>query len=160
VLSGEFSPPAVFRDFGKFTGVISDAMAEASCSSSRAGDDAGDAGEAREQAHLAGKEAKTPSIPELRKDARTIPPSPHSTLTLADGTTGACFIIDLSVAGAAVSAQLQPPIGTPPAVGACVGRVVRIRSDGFAVRFVERQIAHDLARLLARPVPPKGQCEG
>jgi hypothetical protein len=100
------------------------------------------------------KKLKDPSIPDVRKDARIIPASPHSTLTLADGVTHGCFIIDMSVSGVAVSAQVQPPIGMPLAVGACIGRVVRLLPDGFAVKFVEKQNRHDLNRLIVRPAPP------
>ena len=100
------------------------------------------------------KKQKEPGIADLRKDARIIPVSPHSTLTLADGSTHGCFVIDMSLSGAAVSAQLQPQIGTPLALGACVGRVVRLLPDGFAVKFVEAQNRHELdRRLLARPAP-------
>jgi hypothetical protein len=91
------------------------------------------------------------SITDLRKDARVIPASPHSTLTFADGATHGCFVIDMSVSGVAVSADVQPQIGTPLAVGACVGRVVRILPDGFAVKFVEPQDRNHLNRLLVRP---------
>jgi hypothetical protein len=59
----------------------------------------------------------------------------------------------MSVSGVAVSAQLQPPIGMPLAVGACIGRVVRLLPDGFAVKFVEAQNRHDLDRLVARAAP-------
>ena len=90
------------------------------------------------------------AIRDVRKDARIIPPSPHSTLTLADGTVHGCFIIDMSISGAAVSALLQPPIGTPLAVGACIGRVVRLLPDGFAIKFVQTQSRQDLNRLLVR----------
>jgi hypothetical protein len=100
------------------------------------------------------KKQKNPSILDVRKDARIIPASPHSTLTLADGTTHGCFVIDMSVSGAAVSAQVQPPIGMPLAVGACIGRVVRLLPDGFAVKFVEQQNRHDLNRLVIRSAPP------
>jgi hypothetical protein len=75
-------------------------------------------------------------------------------MTLADGANHPCFVIDMSVGGAAVVAQLQPLIGTPLAIGVCVGRVVRHFSNGFAVKFVERQNQNDLDRLLIRPVPP------
>jgi PilZ domain len=98
------------------------------------------------------KKQKQPGLPDLRKDARIIPASPHSTLTLADGGVHPCFIIDMSVSGVAVSAQLQPPIGTPLAVGVCVGRVVRLLGNGFAVKFVERQNRLHLNRLLIREV--------
>jgi hypothetical protein len=90
---------------------------------------------------------------EVRKSPRIIPASPHSTLILADGTTHGCFVIDMSVSGVAVSAQVQPPIGMPLAVGACIGRVVRALPDGFAIKFVEPQNRRDLDRLIARPTP-------
>jgi len=98
---------------------------------------------------------KDPTIPELRKAGpRIVPANSQSTLTLADGANYPCFIIDMSVGGAAVVAQLQPPIGAPLAIGVCVGRVVRHFSTGFAVKFAERQNQNDLERLLIRPVPP------
>jgi hypothetical protein len=141
-----------FRDFGKFDGLISDTKAgsfllELEMTRSM-------------RENLASKltwlekKQKEPSIPDLRKEARIIPSSPHSTLALADGTTLGCFVIDMSVSGVAVSSQLQPQIGTPLAVGACIGRVVRLLPDGFAVKFVERQNRNDLARLIARPPSP------
>lgn len=100
------------------------------------------------------KKQKEPGIPDLRKDARIIPTSPHSILTLADGTTQACFVIDMSSSGVAVSAQLQPQIGTPLAVGACIGRVVRLLPDGFAVKFLEPLNRNELERrLVTRFVP-------
>src|SRR6516164_4696232 len=48
------------------------------------------------------KKQKRPSIPELRKDSRIVPASPQSTVTLADGTIHACFVIDISASGVAV----------------------------------------------------------
>jgi hypothetical protein len=100
------------------------------------------------------KRQKNPNIRDGRKQPRIIPASPHSTMTLADGTVRSCFIVDMSTSGAAVSAEVQPPIGMPLAVGACVGRVVRHLPDGFAVRFVEDQKRNDLERLVIRPTPP------
>jgi len=67
---------------------------------------------------------------------------------LGDGNVHGCFIIDISSSGAAVSAEVQPPIGTPLAIGACLGRVIRVFETGFAVRFVERQKLDDLPRLI------------
>jgi hypothetical protein len=37
------------------------------------------------------------------------------------------------------------------AFGACIGRVVRLLPNGFAVKFVEKQNRNDLNRLIARP---------
>jgi len=99
------------------------------------------------------KKQKDPSIPDARKQARIIPASPHSTLTLADGSVHNCFVIDMSIGGAAVSADMQPEIGTPLAVGACIGRVVRLLPDGFAVKFVDIQNRELLDRRVVRPVP-------
>jgi hypothetical protein len=100
------------------------------------------------------KKHKDPSVRDDRKDVRMIPASPHSTLTLADGTIHGCFVIDMSASGVAVSAQMQPPIGMPLAVGTCIGRVVRYLPEGFAVKFLEPQNRLDLDRLLVRPAPP------
>jgi hypothetical protein len=137
-----------FPDFGKFDGCIGDTMAGGFLLELEM------AGARREK--FANKlswlenRRKNPSIRDVRKDARIIPASPHSTLTLADGTIHGCFVIDMSVSGVAVSAQVQPPIGTPLAVGASIGRVVRLLADGFAVKFVETQNRHHLDRLIAR----------
>jgi hypothetical protein len=106
------------------------------------------------------KKQKNPSIFDVRKDARITPVNPHSTLTLADGSIHECFVIDMSVSGAAVSAQIQPPIGMPLAVGVCIGRVVRLLPNGFAVKFVEPQNRYDLNRLVIRSAPPPSAAEG
>jgi hypothetical protein len=99
------------------------------------------------------KKQGDPTLPDERGDARSVPRTSHSTLTLADGSIHGCFIIDISVSGAAVSAELEPAIGTPLAVGACVGRVVRILPGGFAIKFVEKRNLDDLNRLIVRAEP-------
>jgi hypothetical protein len=88
------------------------------------------------------------SVQDGRAEARIIPPASHSVLTLADGSVHGCFIIDVSSSGAGISAETQPPLGTPLAIGACVGRVVRLFETGFAIKFVERQSIDDLTRLI------------
>jgi hypothetical protein len=65
-----------------------------------------------------------------------------------------CFIIDMSVSGAAVSADVQPEVGTPLAVGACIGRVVRHLELGFAVKFIEEQPREHLEKLVVRSTLP------
>jgi hypothetical protein len=97
------------------------------------------------------RKRRDPSVRDARKHERFVPASPHSTLTFADGSIRSCFVIDMSVTGAAVSAEVQPPIGTPLAIGACVGRVVRLLPEGFAVHFVETLHLNDLNRLIVRP---------
>jgi hypothetical protein len=83
------------------------------------------------------KKQKDPTIRDARRDARYVPNTPHSALTLADGRVVPCFVIDASLSGAAVSCEVQLPIGTPLAVGSCVGRVVRLFPEGFAIKFAE-----------------------
>jgi hypothetical protein len=144
-----------FRDFGKLDGLISDTT------------DGGFLLElemikpAREEfasklSWLVAKQ-KNRNIGAKRKQPRFIPACPHSTLTFADGTIRGCFVINMSVSGIAVSADVQPEVGTPLAVGACIGRVARLLPDGFAVKFVEMQNRDDLDRLIARaPHTPAG----
>jgi hypothetical protein len=59
----------------------------------------------------------------------------------------------MSVTGAAVCVEAQLEVGTPLAIGACVGRVTRVFANGVAVKFVERQNRHELDRLVVRPLP-------
>jgi hypothetical protein len=99
------------------------------------------------------KKQRDPAVRDARRHERFIPANPHSTLTLADGSTRSCFVIDMSVTGVAVSAAVQPPIGAALAVGACVGRVVRLLPEGFAIQFAETQRRPDLNRLLLRVDP-------
>jgi hypothetical protein len=94
------------------------------------------------------KKQKDANIEELRRDARFVPQVAHTYLTLADGSTHSCFIIDVSTAGVAISCEYDPQVGTPLAVGACVGRVIRKFSNGFAVKFAEKQNRDDLVHLM------------
>jgi hypothetical protein len=140
-----------FGEFGEFEGSISDTMQGSfllELEMTRA-----------QRAKMAEKltwlEArhKDPTIRDAREHNRFVPQTPHSVLTLADGSVQPCFIIDMSLTGAAVSAELQPPIGTPLAIGACIGRVVRVFPSGFAIKFVEKQGRDDLMRLIVRTDP-------
>jgi hypothetical protein len=92
---------------------------------------------------------KNLDLPDNREDERIIPRNPHSTLILRDGTRMSCFVIDMSVTGAAVSAEHFPQIGVALAVGKAVGRVVRRFPEGFAVRFTQPVAPGDLARVVA-----------
>jgi hypothetical protein len=90
------------------------------------------------------------AVVDVRAQERIIPANPHSTIVLADGSTTTCFVIDMSVTGAAVSSEFQPALGTPLAVGRTVGRVVRHFAEGFAVKFVEQQDIEQLERMVIR----------
>jgi hypothetical protein len=90
------------------------------------------------------------AVRDQRAHSRFIPRRPLTLLTLADGSVVPCFVIDISVSGAAVSADISPEIGTPLAVGWVVGRVVRFVPGGFAVRFVELQDRQAVEALVIR----------
>lgn len=76
------------------------------------------------------------SIEDRRRNKRWMPRDPRSTLILPGKKTLECFVMDISVSGVAISADLMPTIGQPLAVGAVLGRVVRRLDFGFAVQFL------------------------
>jgi hypothetical protein len=139
-----------FRDIGNFEGMISDTarggvLLELEMTQTM-------------RAKLANKltwlEKKTQdpaSIVDVRNAPRFVPKAAQTTLTLADGAIHSCFVIDASKSGVAVTSELQPPIGTPLAIGACVGRVIRHAPDGFAVKFAKPQSRDELNSLIVQP---------
>jgi hypothetical protein len=94
---------------------------------------------------------KNCKLPENRKFKRIVPRTPGSTILLSDGTLMEACIIDVSVAGVAVTAGTYPEVGEPLAVGKIVGRVVRHFAGGFAVEFVDLQKPQLLEKLLLAP---------
>jgi len=89
---------------------------------------------AREQAGVARKKAAR----RRRRCTATETADPRKSayeFDLRDGTTLSCFVIDVSPSGVAVSADVEPEIGTRLAVGQAVGHVVRRFNEGFAVQF-------------------------
>lgn len=78
-------------------------------------------------------------VADKRAHRRLMPRDPRSTILFADGSRMPCLIIDMSRSGAALSADVQPDLGTPLAVGRVVGRVVRWLDVGFAVQFLVEQ---------------------
>src|SRR6266511_1028132 len=71
---------------------------------------------------------------------------------LHDGTTMTCFVIDISVSGAAISADTVPEIATVLAVGKAIGRVVRHFAGGFAVKFVDLHNRDSVEALVMGPI--------
>lgn len=94
---------------------------------------------------------KNHDLPDSRTGKRIIPQNPHSVVILSDGTIVGAFIIDMSVTGVAVSADVDLALGEPIAVGTIVGRVVRHFPGGFGVKFVETQDPHALEKALLVP---------
>lgn len=91
---------------------------------------------------------KNYDVEDGRKHGRIVPQNPCSTVIFADGHTLTCLVIDMSVSGAAVSADTIPPLGTVVAIGRVVGRVVRLFEAGFAVQFVELENPQTLEQRL------------
>jgi hypothetical protein len=74
-------------------------------------------------------------MPEDRRHERIQSRNPHTTLTLPGGKEYIAKIIDVSRSGVALSVATAPPVGTPVAVGATRGQIVRIFAAGVAVEF-------------------------
>ncbi len=88
-------------------------------------------------------------VTDKREHARFMPREPKSALVLAHGIVMPCLVIDLSCSGAAISADYEPAIGEPLALGKLVARVVRKLELGFAVQFVspvEREMVEEMVR--------------
>src|ERR1044072_5278590 len=57
------------------------------------------------------------NLPEDRRHDRIVPRNPISILTLADGSKMSCRIIDLSASGAALAAEIRPPLNSLVSLG-------------------------------------------
>ena len=68
-----------------------------------------------------------------------VPRDPVTQLSLPDGTSMNCRLIDMSLSGAAVATDERPPIGTLVSLGKTQGRVIRHLEQGFAVEFTRLQ---------------------
>src|SRR5947209_11843531 len=91
------------------------------------------------------------AVIDLRQQSRLIPDNPHTNLIFADGTTLSCFVVDISPSGVAVSADIEPDLGTRLAVGRAVGQVVRRFNEGFAVQFDRLQELDYLEEMIRPP---------
>jgi hypothetical protein len=76
--------------------------------------------------------------PDQRRHPRFEPKDKHSAITLPDGRTYACEVLDISVSGAGIKTDVMPAMGTFLMVGKMKGRVVRYLESGFAIEFVKQ----------------------
>lgn len=128
---------AYFGEFGKLDGFITD-IVEGGFLLDLAGDKAQRQKLANKLEWLE-KRQKDPSLVDVRGEQRIVPENPHTTLLFADETALTAFVIDVSPSGVAVSADIEPEMGTRLAVGRTVGSVVRRFDEGFAVKFDQLQ---------------------
>ena len=75
-------------------------------------------------------------MPEDRRHERITPRNVRSTLRLEDGRAYNAELVDISLSGAAIKVEVQPPLGTLVTIGRTAGRIVRRFDDGIAVEFV------------------------
>lgn len=78
---------------------------------------------------------QTLGLPEDRRHERITPRYAATVLRLDNGREFAARIIDISLSGAAVALEAQPPLGTPVTVGSTPARVVRHFNGGVALEF-------------------------
>jgi len=71
-----------------------------------------------------------------------------SVLTMDDGTSIPCRLIDMSLGGAQVAVDERPPIGTGVSIGKMSGRVVRHTEEGVGIQFTN---VPERATALSRP---------
>jgi hypothetical protein len=84
---------------------------------------------------------KNHDVADKRADPRSVPSDLYSRVTLPDGSTETCAVIDVSASGIALSADIVPEVGTVLVIGKIVGHVVRHFDGGFAAQFIGRQRA-------------------
>jgi PilZ domain len=82
--------------------------------------------------------------PDHRRHPRFEPKDKHSSITMPDGRSYTCEVLDISVSGAGIKTDVMPALGTFLLVGKMKGRVVRYLENGFALEFVKQvaAIAH------------------
>jgi hypothetical protein len=76
--------------------------------------------------------------PDQRRHARFEPKDKHSHMTLPDGRSYACEVMDISVSGCAIKTEVMPSLGTYLMVGRMKGRVVRYLETGVGIEFVKQ----------------------
>jgi hypothetical protein len=73
-----------------------------------------------------------------------MPSTPFVTVTLPDGRDYRARVIDMSLSGAALGVEVQPPIGSPVMLGRLRTQVVRHFEEGIAVEFATVQTAESI----------------
>jgi hypothetical protein len=81
---------------------------------------------------------QTGTTRKTRLRAHTRLPSDTTThFTRADGSAVPCQVLDISLQGLSLSAEIQPPIGEVISLGLSQGRVVRHLENGIAIQFID-----------------------
>jgi hypothetical protein len=89
------------------------------------------------------------NLPEDRRHDRVMPSNPYAQITLPDGREYRARIIDMSLSGAALGVEVQPPLGTPIMIGRLRAQVVRHFEEGIAVEFTSVQTVSSIEQNLS-----------
>ena len=73
-------------------------------------------------------------------------PPKASVLTLAEGISIDCRVLDVSLSGASIETEARPPIGNEIALGKLRCRVIRYHDHGIGVQFLDIQEPEALRR--------------
>lgn len=79
------------------------------------------------------------NLREDRRFDRVVPENPISRIVLPDGREFPCRVTDLSFSGAALVAEVRPPIGSPVVLGNLRATVIRHSDEDIAVEFAVTQ---------------------
>jgi hypothetical protein len=88
-------------------------------------------------------------LPEDRRHKRIEIRNPRSILTLPDGSTIECRVVDVSLSGAAIATKTKLPLGSPVRLGRTPARVVRHLDTGMALEFSRLQSPETLEHELS-----------
>jgi len=94
--------------------------------------------------------------PETRRYPRMVPTQPESTVAMPGNIVIPCEIIDYSLTGAALYADIRPAIGSVVKVGKVLGHVVRHFGGGFAVHFAAVQDVRTVEAAILNPAQGAG----
>ncbi|MEL6365532.1 MAG: PilZ domain-containing protein [Pseudomonadota bacterium] len=65
----------------------------------------------------------------------------NTELTLSDGTTAACKVLDISLTGASIEIENPPPVGAMVQLGRMKAKVARHHDDGAGLMFLRDDVA-------------------
>lgn len=74
-------------------------------------------------------------LPEDRRHERIAPRNPRSILFMEDGSEYVVRVIDISLSGAAITTDIDLPIGASVRIGSTPARIVRPFDGGFGLEF-------------------------
>ncbi len=97
----------------------------------------------RLRARISYLKQRAEGAPDQRRHARFEPKDKHTNLTLPDGRSYPCEVMDISISGCAIKTDIMPSIGTALLIGKMRGRVVRYLESGVGIEFTRQLTVQD-----------------